>query len=302
MSIIKRKIDLNVENTTLETSKFKSFDYKHDLVFHCWKPVNEDKEKPILVLVHGMGDHSGHFLTMVEEYCAKQGYTIYGYDQRGHGESTGNRGQIKKWRQYEDDTTKFLELVREKENNKPMVLFGNSMGGCLVLGFVLKNKHEKLNVIGVAANGPALRMFDLPPSVVLLARMISSVSSASVSPKLESNKMTNDPEKIKENDEDELVHTTSSFALLAGLGKNGAYILQNASKFPQIPMFVVVGSEDPIVNSKQTVEFVKKVQQHNENASYYVLEGGKHETFNETPEERKKVFSEFTKFMSSLKH
>ena len=77
--------------------KFKSGDV--ELFYQSW-PAESPKvniefnsfviRKAIVILVHGLGDHSGHYMTVVNHF-SKLGFQFYGYDQRGHGQSPGKR-------------------------------------------------------------------------------------------------------------------------------------------------------------------------------------------------------------------
>lgn len=140
----KRHINLELDNATLHSGKFKGLE-DIELHFNSWKSKSE-KPKAVLILVHGLGDHSGillhgcdilgHYMTIVTHFIEK-GYTIYGYDQRGHGLSPGARGHINKFDDLMQDLNKFVSFVYEQEN-LPLFLFGNSMGGAVTVYYSLK--------------------------------------------------------------------------------------------------------------------------------------------------------------------
>lgn len=49
----------------------------------CWKPNDTSKNPPfVLALVHGLGDHSGHMMTVVQHFVDQFGCTIYGTYQK----------------------------------------------------------------------------------------------------------------------------------------------------------------------------------------------------------------------------
>ena len=82
----------------------------------------------MIALVHGYGDHGGRHTWFGEDMAAR-GYAVYAYDLRGHGQSTGTRGQIERFDDYLDDTAIFLDEVRRRQPGKPLVLLGHSLGG-----------------------------------------------------------------------------------------------------------------------------------------------------------------------------
>jgi len=51
------------------------------------------KERAALVLVHGLGEHSGRYQNVVTPLL-DTGISIWALDHRGHGQSDGQRGHI----------------------------------------------------------------------------------------------------------------------------------------------------------------------------------------------------------------
>ena len=62
---------------------------------------------------------------------AARGYAVYVYDLRGHGQSSGTRGQVGRFDDYLDDTAIFLDEVRRRQPGKPLLLLGHSLGGLI---------------------------------------------------------------------------------------------------------------------------------------------------------------------------
>ena len=57
----------------------------------------------MIAVVHGYGDHGGRYVWFGEAMAAR-GWAVYVYDLRGHGQSSGTRGQVKRFDDYLDDT------------------------------------------------------------------------------------------------------------------------------------------------------------------------------------------------------
>ena len=55
-----------------------------ELVCTVYEP--SDTPKGILQIVHGMGEHSNRYYTMMQ-YFAERGYVVAVHDHRGHGET-----------------------------------------------------------------------------------------------------------------------------------------------------------------------------------------------------------------------
>jgi len=54
--------------------------------YQCWLP--ESPPKAVLLLVHGLAEHSGHYANLIG-YLIPRGYAVYGMDHVGHGKSGG---------------------------------------------------------------------------------------------------------------------------------------------------------------------------------------------------------------------
>jgi len=100
------------------------------LFFRFWQGT--DATAPVLVLLHGLGAHTGWFIDMGNELHAR-GLTVYMPDHRGFGHSDGDRGHVRDWRVYPRDTSAFLDEVRRRAPGAPLFLLGHSMGGRFAL-------------------------------------------------------------------------------------------------------------------------------------------------------------------------
>ena len=96
--------------------KHFEFSYKNpsgiEIYGQGWEP---DKNKPraAVLLVHGLGEHSGRYLHVAKVFCEK-GFTVFASDRAGHGKSKGKRGHIKKYEHYFDEVHKLhAEAVRK---------------------------------------------------------------------------------------------------------------------------------------------------------------------------------------------
>src|SRR5690554_2734177 len=81
-----------------------------------------DKSKPTVIIVHGIGEHSGRYLH-VKNALNKAGYNVVRYDQRGHGKSTYPLGKLKSFHQLIDDLKLIVDEV--KLDSKKVFLLGH---------------------------------------------------------------------------------------------------------------------------------------------------------------------------------
>lgn len=95
------------------------------LFYRCWQ--SPDPSAPVLVVLHGLGAHTGWFIDMGNELNAR-GLTVYMDDHRGFGRSDGARGHVRRGAVYLDDIDRMLEEVRRRQPGAPVFILGHSMG------------------------------------------------------------------------------------------------------------------------------------------------------------------------------
>jgi alpha-beta hydrolase superfamily lysophospholipase len=94
-----------------------------------------------VLLLHGLGEHSGRY-EHVGDQMAAAGLEVHAYDHRGNGGSGGRRGHVDRWAQYHDDLAERLAAVRAGAGNRPIVLYGHSMGALVALGYLLTDRPK----------------------------------------------------------------------------------------------------------------------------------------------------------------
>lgn len=156
------------------------------LFYQSWYPAASETTyhtaavRGVLVLVHGLGEHSGRYCSVIQALTAA-GYAVFAFDNQGHGKSEGQRGHIDSWQNYRDNTAAFLQLVRQQEPTAPLFLMGHSLGGLIVLDWVLQKAHaadfQALNILGLVVSAPPISPSEGTASQVriMLARLLSGL-------------------------------------------------------------------------------------------------------------------------------
>ncbi|KAL6620098.1 hypothetical protein ACP70R_035237 [Stipagrostis hirtigluma subsp. patula] len=100
-----------------------------------WMPASSPP-KALIFLCHGYGAECSVSMSVA---CgiklATEGYGVFGIDYEGHGKSMGTRGYIQKFDNVVADCDRFFKSVCDMEDyrNKSRFLYGESMGGAVVL-------------------------------------------------------------------------------------------------------------------------------------------------------------------------
>ena len=98
---------------------------------HHWAPENANR---VVVLIHGIGEHAGRYNRMAE-YFAHDGIALVSMDLRGHGHTAGGRGHAAPRKDMLSDIDALIEYARAAYPGLPLILYGHSMGGNLVLDY-----------------------------------------------------------------------------------------------------------------------------------------------------------------------
>ncbi|HEV8402574.1 MAG TPA: alpha/beta hydrolase [Candidatus Limnocylindrales bacterium] len=94
-----------------------------------------------VLLVHGLGEHSGRYERVGDQLTAA-GLDVTAYDHRGMGGSGGRRGDVESWSRYHDDLEARLVDVRSGARNRPVVLYGHSLGGLIAAGYLVDDRPK----------------------------------------------------------------------------------------------------------------------------------------------------------------
>ncbi|MEO5888319.1 MAG: alpha/beta fold hydrolase, partial [Anaerolineales bacterium] len=107
----------------------------------------------MITLVHGLGEHTGRYLH-VGKILTDAGYSLVGFDLRGHGKSDGARGHFPSLNAVIQDIRQFSKFLVQRYPDIPHFLYGHSLGGLLSLAYALQ---YPAGLNGVIITGAALR-------------------------------------------------------------------------------------------------------------------------------------------------
>lgn len=234
--------------------KFKAKD-GIDLYGQAWKSHQE--LNAIFCLVHGIGEHSGRYKEMVAA-LNESGFSVIAFDLRGHGKSGGKRGHTPSYEMLLDDVEVFLDQARKYFPKKKIVLFGHSLGGNIVLNYVLQCKPD---ISGVIASAPALRIPPLPFYRKFFAAIGNVLfPEAQHHIKMDLGNASHNVEAVKSMRGDNLMHGKCSARLYMGFYKAGLWAIANADKL-EIPALVMHGSEDHLTLPEGSKEFARNAKE-----------------------------------------
>ncbi|MGI9615384.1 MAG: lysophospholipase [Acidimicrobiales bacterium] len=251
-----------------------------------WRPGSESDTRSAIVLVHGLGEHSGCYEN-TGRYLAEQGHDVVAFDNRGFGQSGGRRGHIDRFDTYLDDVEDLV--VERRQSGLPVVLLGHSLGGLIATSYVVAGRPAPdvlvLSAPALEANLPRWKRAAAP----LLGRLTPKLF---IPTDFEATILTRDPELQPTYAEDDLRVRGST----PRLGEESFQAMRDvAEQLHKItmPTYVLHGGEDELVPPA-----VSRPLAALPNVTYRLWPELRHECFNEI--ERLDVLGELTGWLDTV--
>jgi len=209
------------------------------LLARSWRPTTTTTQRGVLVIMHGLKDHSARYARFATEAAAR-GYAVYAFDLRGHGRSAGPRVAPDDWNDYVGDLDRFLTYVEHREPARPIFLFGHSMGGAIAARTA--EVHEP-RLAGVILSGAALAI-DAPPLLIAATRISGVLTPHFPALALDNHDFSSDPAAAAAMDRDELISQPPAPAsTAAGLVEGIHHIWADVDRL-SMPLLLLHGTDD----------------------------------------------------------
>jgi alpha-beta hydrolase superfamily lysophospholipase len=208
-----------------------------------WKPATP---KAAIVLVHGIGEHSGRYLH-VGEFLALRGYDVIAFDNRGFGESGGRRAHVDDFEQFLDDIED--QLAEQRALGVPVILFGHSLGGLMSASYLEASRPQPdlavLSSPALGADVPRWQRIAAP----ILGRLVPSVF---IKGEQMNGLLSRDEEVEKAYHEDPLVILGATAGLGRAIFERMAEASADMNKI-SVPTYVFHGEDDELVPQTSTL-------------------------------------------------
>ena len=250
-----------------------------DIYYQYWLP--EGEPKAILLVVHGLAEHSGRYMNVVN-FLVPSGYAVYGIDHIGHGKSHGKRVYVKRFQDYTKTLKNYFDMIREWQPEKPIFLIGHSMGGLISAAYLLEHQDE---LSGAVLSGPGIKVPDnISQAIIFVGNMLSIIMPKAGLIQLDAEGVSRDPAVVDAYVNDPLVYTGKITARLgAELLKAMQYVTDQAPKI-RLPIMIVQGSDDKLVDPSGAQLLYDLVSSKDKTIKIY--NGFYHEVFNEPEHEQ----------------
>ena len=245
---------------------------KQELFYQTWLV---DSPKAVLVIAHGLGEHSGRY-QQVAEFLNQNSYSVSALDHQGHGQSPGQKGHISSFEDYIDDLYDFVELTKQQNPNKAIYLLGHSMGGLIATGYVLRYKNIDKAIISAPPYGVPGKNAQI--QLKIGAFIGKFFPKASVSNNLDASTVCSTQSVVDAYIADELVHDQITLGWGKAFITEQKFIRNNLSNI-DTPLLMLLPQADVITEPTATAECFKQMPQENKSIKCYP--NSFHEVLNE---------------------
>jgi len=250
-----------------------------NIYYQYWLP--EDEPLVNLVVVHGLAEHSGRYMNVVNHFVPS-GYAVYGIDHIGHGKSAGERVYVDRFQDYTTTLTTYVDMIRQWQPDKPIFMVGHSMGGLIGAAYLLEHQNE---LSGAVFSGPGVKVPDnISKTVIFMGKILSRILPKTGILQLDAKGVSRDPAVVDAYVNDPLVYTRKVTARLgAEMLTTMQEVTDNAAKI-KLPLMIVQGSDDILIDPSGAQLLYDSVS--SEDKSIKIYEGFYHEVFNEPEHEQ----------------
>ena len=253
----------------------QAWQFGADLVAAHW-PAQQPRAR--VLVAHGLGEHIGRYARLTAALNAAS-YDVYGYDQRGHGQSGGPRALVR-LDELVADHLKAREALLT--GDLPLFAFGHSLGGLVTAASVARDPR---GLSGVILSSPALVVdHGLSPGLRALVRLLARVAPGLSNKPIPAAHLASDAGVGQAYDADPLVHHGG-----VRIGTADSMIRTGAALWPRLarwrlPTLLIQGDADRLVSVEGARRFARETA--SDDLTYIEEPGGYHELFNDVNSSR----------------
>jgi alpha-beta hydrolase superfamily lysophospholipase len=264
-----------------------------ELYYQLWKPADSIGT---IVVTHGIAEHSECYNDFAQK-MAEGKWQVVAWDLRGHGRSEGKRGYVNRFQDYCDDLDAFIKFCKAGivDKTKPLVLFGHSMGGLILLKTVLN--YAPQNVAALALSSPAMGISLKVPQLKIKAAHILAdwMPKVTLHNEIHYEQITRDDKRNQSYKSDPLRHDKISPRLFLGMMEAMEEVHKGAGEY-HWPLIMQLAGKEKIVSTPEAERLFENMA--SDKKQLYVYADSYHETFNDLDKED--VFRDLLNYLGKL--
>lgn len=285
----------------------------NNLQLFCTEYSNVNNPKAVILVLHGMQEHSGRYVEFANNLNAA-GYIVVTSDSRGHGKTIKDKseygfGDKDIYAESIQDQLKIIEYIKSTHPTLPIYLFGHSYGSMLSQKLIQISPDIKKAILCGTSYGNNFSYVSGKIVAGILkvfgqdkkrATLIENMSLKAWGKGFENgNWLSRDNAVLEKYNADPLCGGSfpisfyrSLFNNMTRVNKGIKYINKN------IKILLIVGDKDPVSSGGKLVKkLYKKYIQNGLNANIKLYPGARHELINETNKDE--VYKDIIEFFNN---
>ncbi|XP_029012077.1 monoglyceride lipase isoform X2 [Betta splendens] len=257
-----------------------------------WEPGSPPRA--LVFISHGAGEHSGPYEEIARR-LKDLSLLAFAHDHVGHGQSEGDRMNIKDFQIYIRDVLQHIDMMKSRHPNLPVFIVGHSMGGAIS---ILTACERPSDFAGVVLIGPMVQMNpdSATPFKVFMAKVLNHMVPSLTLGAIDSKWISRDKSQVEAYDADELIYH-------GGMRVSFAMQLMGAvnrieRELPTIswPFLLLHGGDDKLCDIRGSQTMYEKASTADKKIKVY--EGAYHALHHELPEVVQSVLKEVTTWIT----
>jgi acylglycerol lipase len=248
------------------------------IFWRSWTP-DDAPARAVIVLVHGLGEHSGRYDHVVGRLLG-EGYAIHTLDHRGHGRSDGSRAFIENMDNAVADVDTLVDRAMAAQPGVPVFMLGHSMGGLISVRYALAHQER---LAGVILSATLAQLDAVPKPLELVARALSVIAPRAPLIAIDHGLVSRDPAVVEGYRSDPLVHHGKVPA------RTAVQLADAVERFPStvgaitVPTLILYGTADALCTPAGSVMLGERIGAADKTVRAY--DGLFHEILNEPERE-----------------
>jgi alpha-beta hydrolase superfamily lysophospholipase len=214
-----------------------------------------ERPRAVIGLIHGLGEHCRRY-DRLANFFNERSFAVVGYDRQGFGRSEGRKGYAKSYGSYLDGVAQLLVHCERRYPDVPVFLYGQSMGGQLLLHYLIRRKP---NIRGAVVTSPHIaEAFRPNPLVVAVGKLMRRLRpTLTLDNQLDADHLSRTPGVAEDYRKDPHNHSRISSQTGIDLLERARDLQQYAGGVP-VPTLLLHGSADRITDCTASEAFAAR--------------------------------------------
>lgn len=267
-------------------------------------------EKGAIMISSGRTEAAMKYKELIYDLC-KNGYSVYIHDHRGQGLSgrmteDHEMGYVDDFQFYIDDMKSFYDDLLKPANHVNIYMLSHSLGGAVGLAY-LEQFPEDFEAAAFSSPMIGMSAYICPLAKILSGKTPKYAPGQTVynndSTKFEGNDVTGSEIRyhMKIADNIKVPEARLGGASVQWLHQSCRMMKHNFRNIKkiEIPLLILTGSNETVVNPKSTAKFIKKAKKAGLDCTSYQIDDGHHELLMEKDKQRMEVIDKMLKLYES---